>query len=190
MALGTAFRAFFSALGNRQIADQIRLVLDQPTGTAALPAPPADVAAPSKDAAASSKPTPPVLKPKESMRSDAITLLATLQREARLLDLVKENLSAYSDAQVGAAARPCLTQCAATLDRVLGVKAIESASDGQAISVPESTTPSRYTWIGEGSGSTGKLVHHGWEASRVDLPHWTGVDADAHVIAPAQVQRA
>lgn len=182
MALGTAFRAFFAALGNRQVADQIRTVLDRPAGTAALPAPPAEVVVPSK-------PVPVAPKAKESTRSDAITLLATLQREARLLDLVKENLSAYSDAQVGAAARPCLTQCAVTLDRVLGVKAIEAASDGQAISVPEAATPSRYTWIGEGSGSAGKLVHHGWEASRVDLPHWTGVDADAHVIAPAQVQR-
>ena len=183
MALGTAFRAFFAALGNRQVSERIRSVLDQPVEVTALPSPTPEVVAPAKE----------IQRPasqKDRSRSDAITLLSTLQREARLLDLVKENLSAYTDAQVGAAARPCLTQCAATLDRLLGVKAIESVSDGQSVSVPENAAPSRYAWIGEGSGSTGKLIHHGWEASRVDLPQWTGVDNDAKVIAPAQVQRA
>ena len=44
-------------------------------------------------------------------------MLATLQREARLVDLIHEDLSQYSDAQVGAAARPCLQQCGGVLDR-------------------------------------------------------------------------
>lgn len=178
MALRTAFRAFFAAIFNHTTADQLQAVLDAPASPPAVAAPPAVTPAD----------TP---KPAKSInvRSDAITLLATLQREARFIDLIQENLSQYSDAQIGAAARPCLQQCAATLQRLLGLRAIQSAAEGQTITVPQSAPPARFLWIGEGSGTSGKLVHHGWEASHVDLPHWTGTETDSNVIAPVQVKR-
>jgi hypothetical protein len=181
MAVGTAFRAFFAALFNREVSERIRSALDQshePTVPALSP-----------PAAADS----PVAAPKAStanIRSDAVTLLATLQREARFVDLVKEDLARYSDAQIGIAARPCLQQCATTLDRLLGLRPIETVADGQPIQVPDNSLPSRYQWVGEGEGLTGKLLHHGWEASQVQLPQWTGAAADANVIAPVQVKRA
>ena len=177
MALGTAFRAFFAALLNQDVARQLKTVLDggAETTVAALPEAKSPVAEPAP--------------PKIASRSDAITLLATLQREARLIDLVKENLSAYSDAQIGAAARPCLQQCAATLERVMSVQPIVSANDGSMIDVPESAGPARYQWIGEGSGTNGKLVHHGWKVDQLELPQWTGPHQDSGVVAPVQVQR-
>lgn len=159
----------------------MQAVLDHPEATLAAPAVPA---LPAPAPAEKPRPMPAAL------RSDAIALLATLQREARLVDLVQENLSQYSDAQIGAAARPCLQQCATTLNRLLGLRAIESANEGEAITVPPSASPARFVWIGEGSSTTGKLVHHGWEATHVDLPQWTGTEADAKVIAPVQVKRS
>jgi hypothetical protein len=187
MALGIAFRAFFSALFHRDAAKRIQLALDSADQTPS--APKLESLQPIPEPA---KPQPPAepQAPAKPQRSDALTLLATLQREARLIDLIKENLSAYSDAQIGAAARPCLQQCAGTLDRLFAIQPTVAAPDGQNVTVPENATPSRYLWIGEGSGQNGKLVHHGWEATRVELPQWTGADADANVIAPAQVQRA
>jgi hypothetical protein len=185
MALGTAFRAFFAALFNRNVAEQIQSVLDHP------PTPALESHAPKspQDPQAAAPSAATVTKPAAPSRSDAITLLAALQREARLIDLIQENLSAYSDAQVGAAARPCLTQCAATLNRLISIKPLIAAADGDLVKVPENATPSRYTWIGEGSGTEGKLIHHGWEAAKTELPQWTGASEDAHVIAPAQIKR-
>jgi len=190
MALGTAFRAFFAAVFNSDMANKLNQVLDQPAETLALPGMSAcDVAT---GVAGSPEKQTPKLNASDD-RSDAITLLIALQREARLIDLVKENLGQYSDAQIGAAARPCLQQCAATLDRLFGLRAIESVADGQTIAVPNNASPSRYLWIGESSGddqaTNGKLVHHGWEASQVELPKWTGATVDARVIAPIQVKR-
>lgn len=183
MALGTAFRAFFAALLNQDVARQLKTVLDG-GGEAAAPALPE-----AKSPVAEESPVAEPAPPKTASRSDAITLLATLQREARLIDLVKENLSAYSDAQIGAAARPCLQQCAATLERVMSVHPIVTANDGSMIDVPESAGPSRYQWIGEGSGTSGKLVHHGWKVDQLELPQWTGPHQDSGVIAPVQLQR-
>ena len=53
---------------------------------------------------------PPAAEP-APRRSDAITLLAALQREARFVDLVQEPLGEYSDDQIGAAARDVLRDC-------------------------------------------------------------------------------
>lgn len=177
MALGTAFRAFFAALVNQDVARQLKTVLDggAESKRVELPSPTATVAEPAP--------------PKKASRSDAITLLATLQREARLIDLIHEDLAAYSDAQIGAAARPCLQQCATTLKRIMTLRPIESASDGAMIEVPESAGPARYQWLGEGSGTSGKLVHHGWVVENLELPQWTGPAQDSGVVAPVQVQR-
>ena len=57
-------------------------------------------------------------------RSDAMDLLAELQREGRLVELVQESLSEYSDSQVGAAARDVLRDCRTTLDKVFGLQPV------------------------------------------------------------------
>lgn len=181
MCFGTAIRVFFAALFNRDVADCLRRALDAPSQS--------DESIKRIEA---TKPTPPASpRPNEPgySRSDAITLLATLQREARLVDLIQEDLTAYSDAQIGAAARPCLKQCAATLQRVLALRPLEPTPDGTVISVPKDASILRYQWIGEAEGDTGKLLHHGWQATHVQLSEWTGGQADQLVIAPAQVQR-
>jgi hypothetical protein len=114
--------------------------------------------------------------------------LAALQREARLVDLIQEDLSRYSDAQVGAAARPCLQQCASVLARLFELQPVVLAAEGELVDIGQNASPTRYQWVGEGTAASGKLVHHGWQATKVELPRWTGEKSDANVIAPAQVQ--
>lgn len=181
MSLGIALRAFFAALGNKQKAEQISRVLsgkDQEGQPKIAETKVSETVKPRAE-------TPAVAAP---VRDSAITLLATLQREARLVDLIREDLGQYSDAQVGAAARPCLTQCAGVLDRLLGLQPLLVASEGELVDVGENASPTRYQWIGEGTSERGKLVHHGWQASKVDFPTWTGDAADAKIIAAAQIQ--
>ena len=172
MGLGIALKAFFASLGNREKAEQIKSVLNDTSPQKAIA--PAD----------SPKPATTTVK----SRDGALTLLAALQREARLVDLIKEDLSQYSDAQVGAAARPCLQQCCGVLDRLVGLQPLLAAADGETVEVGADASPTRYQWIGEGSGTSGKVVHHGWHATKIELPTWTGEPSDAKIIAAAQVQ--
>ena len=177
MSLGIAFKAFFAALGNREKAEQISEILSG-SGIKTIAERPAE-----------SPPAAPAMKePLKSKRDSAVTLLAALQREARLVDLIHEDLGKYSDAQVGAAARPCLQQCAAVLSRALGLKPLLDANEGQSVEVAADASPARYQWIGEGTATKGKLIHHGWQVSKVELPTWTGDDNDINVVAAAQVQ--
>lgn len=181
--VGTAFRAFFRSLGNATFAEQVASLLD---GTApGLPAPgPPPTAAPEKKIEPAKKP---------SGRNDALNLLAALQREARLVDFIKEPLAEYSDAQVGAAVRDVHRDCGAVLERLFSLRPLLDENEEAAVNVPAGFDTAKYRLTGNVAGQPpyhGTLRHHGWKATHVHLPQWTGehtADA-AMVIAPAEVE--
>ncbi len=179
MGFGIAIKAFCAALFDKQKAEQIELLLaGQGVSGGAISGPESEKSRPQTE--------PPV--PQSPLRDPAVALLATLQREARLVDLIQEDLSQYSDAQVGAAARPCLQQCGGVLKRLFELQPLVVATEGATVDVGDNASPMRYQWIGEGTAESGKLIHHGWKASKVELPTWAGDAEDANVIAPAQVE--
>ncbi len=182
MSLGTAFRAFFAALGNKQTSEAFLKILNgEPVDNQNI------LIAPSiKSTSKVDVGSPSFVEP---ARSEALTLLAMLQREARFVDLVQEPLDQFSDAQVGAAARPCLIQCRQTLQRVFDLIPLTEQAEGSTVAVPLNASALRYQWLGNGEqSSTGRLVHPGWLANQSELGKWTGSPSDAKVIAPIQIQ--
>jgi hypothetical protein len=136
------------------------------------------------------KPAAPKPPPKPA-RSEAVTLLATLQREARFGDCIKEPLDGYSDAQIGAAARDVHRDCAKVLDRLFAIRALNDQEEGSSLEVPAGFDAGRYRLTGNVAGNppfNGRLVHHGWEAAEVQLPEWSGTQQSARVIAPIEVE--
>ena len=129
---------------------------------------------------------------KPPARSDALNLLAALQREARLVDFLKETISAYTDAQIGAAVRDVHRDASAALERMLALRPVSDEAEGSSIEVPPATDAARIRLVGNVSGNPpfrGALRHAGWQATRLDLPEWTGSDASAaRIIAPAEVE--
>ncbi len=173
-----AFRAFFRILFNRALAEQIEPLLIAGPG-----APPAEP----KPAP---KPKPPP-KPAAPARSEALTLLASLQREARFVDFLRESLDDYADAQVGAAARDVHRGCAAVVERFFALRPLVDGEEGKEIEVPGGFDPGRFRLTGNVAGSPpfrGRIVHHGWEATACNVPEWTGGEAAARVVAPAEVE--
>lgn len=173
-----AFRVFFATMFSAAVADKVRRALDSP----GLPAP------------ATKEPVTPRVKepaPKKPARSEAITLLATLQREARFVDLVQEPLGDYTDAQIGAAARDVLRDCGKVLARMFALTAIAAEGEGEELNVPEGFDAGRYRLTGNVGGSApyrGRLVHHGWQATTCEIPSWSGSDSAARVVAPVEVE--
>jgi hypothetical protein len=124
-------------------------------------------------------------------RSEALSLLAALQREARFVDLVQQPLIDFTDEQVGAAARTVLSECQKVLDRFFGMQPLSAGPEGSPCDIPAGYDPGRYKLTGrvEGSGPFhGQLIHHGWQATMVKLPEWNGSKDSALVIAPAEVE--
>ena len=132
--------------------------------------------------------TPP---PAKIHRSDAVTVLATLQREGRLVDFLMEPIESYSDAQIGAAVRDIHRLCAAALHRQLGIQPVLSGEEGSTVTVDAKSDPGRLRVTGETIGAgpfVGRLIHHGWQISKSELPQWTGSAATTGIIAPAEVE--
>lgn len=180
--VGLAFRAFWRTLRRAEFAEQVRRLVEQDKIVGkALPEP----AKPAAPVAATPAPKP------EPRRSEALTLLAVLQREARLVDFLKENIGGYSDDQVGSAVRDIHRDASGVLDRLFALKAVRSESEGASIEVPRGFDAGRIRLVGNVAGEPpyrGALVHAGWEATKVELPEWTGTEAAARVVAPAEVE--
>jgi hypothetical protein len=177
--LGTAFRAFFGALGNLETADRLDQALRGPLPLPTPVEPPKPVAPPKP-----AVPPPPTQNP-------AVTLLATLQREARLIDFLKEDLAAYADDQIGAAVREVQRDAAKTLERLFAIRPILSDAEGARVTVPAGFEGGRYRLTGQVSGTpphAGTVRHQGWEVTTTALPTYTGNAAAASTIAPAEVE--
>ena len=134
-------------------------------------------------------PPPPPPEPKRPAGEDALVLLATLQREARLVDFLKEDLSGYDDAQVGAAVRDVHRDAGKVLDRLFSPKPAVDAEEGTRLD-PATQPAGRVTTTGAATAGPGVLVHAGWAATTVNLPARTGPADDdaARLIAPAEVE--
>ncbi len=178
MSVGLAFRAFFAALLNKQVAQRIRAALSESTSPKAI-SPPVD----------SSTSPPTSTKPATTQRSDALTLISALQREARFLDLVQEPLDGYSDAQVGAAARDVLRDTSKSLNRFFAIEKLVATSEGEPVELPTEVSAARWRIVGPNpTGSRATLVHAGWKATQCNIPQWSGLPQDSLVFAPAEVE--
>lgn len=134
--------------------------------------------------------TPPEPVAPKPARSEAVTLLSALQREARLVDFLMEKLDDYSDAQVGAAVRDIHRDSQAVVNRLFAPQAVVDQEEGSTLELsPGDQARIRRTGTGDLEKATsGQLVHHGWQVTKCDLPKWTGADAAALVVAPAEVE--
>ena len=107
------------------------------------------------------------------------------------MDLVQEPLADYSDEQIGAAARDVLHRCAEVLGRMFDLRPVVAEPENAQVETPAHLGAGRFRLTGNVTGQPpfrGRLVHHGWEAAKCELPQWSG-DADAaRVVAPAEVE--
>jgi hypothetical protein len=174
--IALAFKLFFKTLANASFARRAQSLFD-PSAQTARP-----------------QPAPTLTDPPQTpaqVRSDAITLLAVLQREARLIDFLKEDISAYQDAQIGAAVRDVHRDASVALERILALRPVLEQPEGSDVTLPTLLDANRLRLIGNLGAqppSRGKLQHQGWQATKLDLPQYTGTPQTSKVITPAEVE--
>jgi Domain of unknown function (DUF2760) len=184
LAVGT----FFSILGDGEFAaDVLRLrkgAAPHATAPTDTPSPaPAPVAAP----APAPQPAPTL---KEASPDAALQLLGLLQRDARFIDFVEEDINNYSDADIGAAARLVHDGCRTTLREHFTIRPVRDEAEGARVTLAEGFDASSVRLTGNVVGKApfnGSISHRGWRVDEVRLPKL----ADSHnakVIAPAEVE--
>ncbi|EMH2960253.1 DUF2760 domain-containing protein [Burkholderia multivorans] len=182
--LSLAVGTFFSVIGNREFAANVLRLRDG----AAAPVAPTPAAAPAPAPAPAAKAPAPELR--EASPQAALQLLGLLQRDARFIDFVEEDIAGYSDADIGAAARLVHDGCRATLREHFTIVPVRDEAEGSRVTLPAGFDATAVRVTGNVVGSapfTGTVSHRGWRVADVRLPKLTG-SHDASVIAPAEVE--
>lgn len=126
----------------------------------------------------------------ESQDLSHLRLLAMLQQSSRLIDFLQEDLSAYTDAQVGGAVRKIHDDSQKCLEELVTIRPVLDESEGAKIQVPQGYDPTKIKVVGKVKGEppfSGILVHKGWKAHKRSLPKKVG-DQTTEVICPAEVE--
>jgi hypothetical protein len=135
-------------------------------------------------------PEAPAVKLHVAPTESALQLLGLLQREGRLIDFLQEEVSGFSDAEIGAAARVLHDSLKKALSEHVTLARVRSESEGARISVPKGFSASELRLVGNVVGEppfSGTLNHAGWRATRIELPKLSE-GHDVHVLAPAEVE--
>lgn len=136
------------------------------------------------------QPSAPQVPLKAASPDAALQLLTLLQQDARFIDFVKEDLSDYSDADIGAAARVVHEGSKKTLDTYFTLEAIRSEDEETRISLPAGFNASEIRLTGNVVGEApfnGTLIHKGWKINEAKLPK-ISEGHDSTIVAPAEVE--
>lgn len=117
-------------------------------------------------------------------------LISLLQREGRLIDFFAEDLSAFDDAQIGAAVREIHATCRKIVEKSLSLKPVIDHIEGETVTVDADFDPGAVKLVGNVTGDppfSGVLRHRGWQAGKTDVPTLSG-SQDPGIIAPAEVE--
>jgi hypothetical protein len=139
-------------------------------------------------------PTPWPATPQADPNAAALNVLAILQRDARLVDFLMEDIAGYSDDQVGAAVREMHDQSREALRRYVElapvIDGVEGAYTRLDLAGASAGDPAAVKLLGNvpanGKVAGGTLRHKGWRATKVDLPK--PLASAGNVIAPAEIE--
>lgn len=122
--------------------------------------------------------------------STTLQLLTLLQREARFIDFIEENVAAYSDAEIGVAARVVHEGCRKVIKDCFQLEPIRSEAEGSRVLLPKDFDASAIRLSGNLVGAApfnGTLLHRGWRVTGVKLPQVLD-GHDLHILAAAEVE--
>ncbi|MCX4151587.1 DUF2760 domain-containing protein [Paraburkholderia madseniana] len=179
--ISLAVSTFFSILGDGEFAAGVLRLRNGDAGSAAPTPAPAAAPAPAPQPA-------PTLK--EASPDAALQLLGLLQRDARFIDFVEEDIKAYSDADIGAAARLVHDGCRTTLREHFTIRPVRDEAEGSRVTLAEGFDATSIRLTGNVVGKApfnGSISHRGWRVDEVRLPKLTD-SHNAKVIAPAEVE--
>jgi hypothetical protein len=162
--------AFFKIIGNGAFAAQVQgLRAGEPAAAA---------------------PQPAAVPLRETAPEAALQLLGLLQREARFIDFIQEDVAAYGDADVGAAARVVHEGCRRVLHDNFTLAPVREEAEGSRITLPDGFDAAAIRITGNVVGQppfSGSITHRGWQVLETRLPSLAEGHA-LHIVACAEVE--
>ena len=183
--IAIAMGSFFAILGNARLASDItRLRGGEALAADVPPVPPKEV----RIEVLVEKIVEKVVE--KRVDTSAQQLLGLLQREARFVDFVQEDVVAYTDAEVGAAARVVHEGCRKVLGAHFSIAPVRNEPEGSRVTLAAGFDATAVRLTGNVVGQapfTGTLGHRGWRVTEARLPQLTD-DKAAAILAQAEVE--
>lgn len=126
----------------------------------------------------------------DELSGGALALLTLLQKEARFVDFVQENVDAIDDARMGAVSRLVHKDLARTFKQYVKLEPVLDSVEGQQVEIAAGFDTSEIRLSGnvdKESPVTGVLRHRGWMVSHLNLPKKVA-SANQAVLLPAEVE--
>ncbi|MBK8013650.1 MAG: DUF2760 domain-containing protein [Deltaproteobacteria bacterium] len=142
------------------------------------------------NASASAPASAPQSAKTSSPEAVAVTTLALLQTQGRLLDFLAEDIGPYEDADIGAAVREIHRDLKRTINEHFKIVPIRAEEEDARIQIPAGYDPLEVKLVGNVVGKppfSGVLKHKGWRAAEVRLPQIQDGTRNL-VVVPAEVE--
>ncbi len=175
--ISLAFGSFFSILSDSRFAARVQnLRSGEQRIEPSAPAP--------------AVPKPAVAPLREAAPDGALQLLGLLQREARFIDFIREDIAAYADAEIGAAVRVVHEGCRKVLQDNFTISPVRDEAEGSRITLSPGFDAAAIRIIGNVVGQPpfhGSIVHRGWRVVETRLPKLAS-GHELSIVAPAEVE--
>jgi hypothetical protein len=133
-------------------------------------------------------PAPIILK--EFTPDAATQLLSLLQKEARFIDFIFEDIAAYNDQEVGMIARVVHDGCRKVINEHFILAPICPDKENSPITIHHDFDADAFFLTGNITGQapfTGTLIHKGWQVTEIKLPKISETH-NVSIITPAEVE--
>lgn len=175
--ISLAFGTFFAIIADGQFAARVQAL--RAGEQRSEPSAPAPVA-----------PRPVAVPLREAAPDGALQLLGLLQREARFIDFIQEDVADYTDADIGAAVRVVHEGCRKVLHDSFTIAPVRDEAEGSRITLPAGFDAAAIRVTGNVVGQPpfkGSITHRGWRVLETRLPKLSG-SHELRIVAPAEVE--
>lgn len=127
---------------------------------------------------------------KEASPDSALQLLGLLQHGGRFIDFIEEDITRFSDADIGAAVRVVHDGCRKALHDHMTTEPVRNEREGERVTLEAGFDASAIRLIGNVVGRppfSGTLIHRGWRVKDITLPKLTE-GHNVTVLAPAEIE--
>lgn len=131
----------------------------------------------------------------QSCDAAVVQFVARLQEKGRLLDFIMDDIAAYDNESVGAAARIVHQGCCEVMHDSFTIETVFNGEEMESISLADNYDSHSYRLIGkvpEAAPFVGQVLHRGWKTTRVNLPQIVNteehIEVARSIMAPADVE--
>ena len=132
--------------------------------------------------------------PDALVEGGVVQFLARLQEKGRLVDFLMDDITPYSNEQVGVVARVVHQGCREVLRAAFDIEPVHPGKEREDLSLAGDFDSASYRLVGKVPDRPpyrGTVLHRGWKVSRISLPRLAEASSKAaagKIIAPAEVE--